>query len=120
MLKNKLYNKIYGMSLYRYIEIKQKIIKAIVPPAHMKVGVDADLIIYVTALNEPDETFLAWANSCLRDSVTGRPIAGQINFNLAFLDDSPPFMRYKPVYDFFVYYYILLIFDLDHSHSGFQ
>ncbi len=62
--------------------------QAIVPSSHITTGVDADLVIYVTASNEPAETFLAWATSCLRDSVTGRPVAGQINFNLAYLDYS--------------------------------
>ncbi len=25
---------------------------------------------------------MAWASSCIRDKVTGRPIAGQINYNI--------------------------------------
>jgi hypothetical protein len=45
-------------------------------------GVDADLIIFVTASDEPEENFMAWASSCVRDRVTGRPIAGQINYNI--------------------------------------
>ena len=44
---------------------------------------DADLIIYITTKNESkNETYLAWASPCYRDHITGRPIAGRINYNL--------------------------------------
>jgi hypothetical protein len=56
-----------------------------VPLAHTDIGLDADLIIYVTAKSEPASSFLAWATSCFLDSVTRRPIAGQVNFNLHYL-----------------------------------
>jgi hypothetical protein len=62
-----------------------KCYQANVPQAHQTTGLDADLIIYVTASNEPSQGFIAWATSCLQDSVTRRPIAGQINFNLHYL-----------------------------------
>ena len=37
---------------------------------------DADLVIFVSATNEPSESFVAWATSCLTSSTTGRPLAG--------------------------------------------
>jgi len=41
-------------------------------------GVEADLILFVTAANDPNEGYAAWAASCLFDSASGsnRPIAG--------------------------------------------
>ena len=64
-----------------------------VNPTHNSTGVDdTDLMIYVTAKNEPNETFLAWALNCQKDLFTGRPIFGRINFNLNSLSfDSSSF-----------------------------
>ncbi len=53
-----------------------------VPANHINIGLDADLVIYVTAKSEPAQSFLAWATSCSQDSVTKRPQAGQVNYNL--------------------------------------
>lgn len=56
-----------------------------IPDEHFTKGVDADLILYVTATNEPGQTYLAWATPCLfgDSSINFRPIAGQINYNAA-------------------------------------
>ena len=55
-----------------------------IPKEHILEGIDADLIIYITAKNESkNETYLAWASPCLRNSLFGRPIAGIINYNTA-------------------------------------
>lgn len=59
---------------------------ASIPQEHLTNGVpDADLVLYVTFLNEPKDTYLAWATSCLTGdgSTNYRPMAGQINFNSA-------------------------------------
>lgn len=62
-----------------------------IPANHLANGVaDADLILYVTASNEPKDTYLAWATSCLigDESTNFRPIAGQINYNSARMKDD--------------------------------
>lgn len=62
-----------------------------VPAAHIQNGVaDADLVLYVTHLNEPKDTYLAWATACLNGdaSTNFRPMAGQINFNSARLKND--------------------------------
>jgi len=52
----------------------------------MNTGVEADLLLFTTILNEPTSGYVAWATNCFQDAASGRPIVGQINFNLAYLN----------------------------------
>ena len=45
--------------------------------------IESDLLIFVTASDEPGQSFLAWAMACVQDSITRRPVIGQINYNIA-------------------------------------
>jgi len=47
--------------------------------------VEADLLLFTTILNEPTSGYVAWATNCFQDAASGRPVVGQINFNLAYL-----------------------------------
>jgi len=49
---------------------------------------NADLVVYVTMTNEPNEGFLAWATSCNKDAGSLRPNVGMINFNYHHLKTS--------------------------------
>lgn len=46
---------------------------------------EADIILFATAKNEPDQGYVAWATACFIDPRTNRPIGGQVNFNLAYI-----------------------------------
>lgn len=50
-------------------------------------GVDADLVIFLSVSNEPN-TSPSWASACISNFL-GRPIAGQININLPYLETKP-------------------------------
>lgn len=62
-------------------------------------GVDADLLILTTLSNNPGESFVAWAVYCYQDPKNLRPLIGQVNFNLNYLDtkDSNYDMTVKTV-----------------------
>lgn len=64
---------------------KKKKNKATIPASHKTIGIDADLVLYLTVSNEPSSVVLAWATACLLSGWNGRPVAGQININLAYL-----------------------------------
>ncbi len=57
-------------------------------------GLEADLIIYVTAKSEPEATYAAWALPCVRDAENGRPFVGIIHFNYAQVFSGPSVMEY--------------------------
>ena len=54
--------------------------EAPISKALQSTGVNADLVLFVTAA-PTDDNFLAWATPCFFDPVTTRPVAGQININ---------------------------------------
>lgn len=60
--------------------------KANVPAGLFEKEVPADLVIFVTAKNEPDEDFVAWASACQVGPSSGRPDAGQVHMNLKHLN----------------------------------
>lgn len=50
--------------------------------------IEADIILYATAKNEPEMGYVAWATPCFLDPTSNRPISGQVNFNLAYIKTS--------------------------------
>jgi hypothetical protein len=52
-----------------------------VPAAYRTNGVNADMVFFVTVENSYTN-FLAWSRACKQLSGTGRPVVGQVNFNL--------------------------------------
>jgi hypothetical protein len=52
-----------------------------IPSAYRTNGVNADMVFFVTA-ESSYTNFLAWSRACKLLSSTGRPVVGQINFNL--------------------------------------
>jgi leishmanolysin len=59
--------------------------KVKVPAGLYKKEVQADLVIFVTAKNEPDESYVAWASSCELHGSSHRPTVGQVHMNLSHL-----------------------------------
>jgi len=59
-----------------------------VPAVYLTTGVDADLVIFITTTDEPNDSYLAYARACSLSGENFRPIFGQINFNLAYLTPS--------------------------------
>ena len=62
--------------------------KANIPLDHLTTGVDADLVIYLSDSYEPLQSYLAWATSCILSKYNSRPVAGQVNFNIAYLSTA--------------------------------
>jgi leishmanolysin len=60
-----------------------------VPTMIRTVGVNADLILFVTA-NPSQDAFLAWAVACFVSKDTNRPVAGQININPNYMKATDP------------------------------
>lgn len=56
-----------------------------VPPAHVSPGVEADIVIYVTARPILSNGVLAFASFCVSDEITNRPLAGHLNYSPASL-----------------------------------
>jgi len=60
--------------------------EAKVPKKHRTHGVrNADLILYITAENDPFSGAVAWASPCFVDDETDRPVAAQVNLNLYYI-----------------------------------
>jgi len=57
-------------------------------PKALKDGVEADLVLFITGLSNPDLPVLALANACDLHPTTNRPIAGQVQFNYAYQDGT--------------------------------
>jgi proprotein convertase subtilisin/kexin type 5 len=58
-------------------------------PENMKNTVkNADLIIFFTAEDDKNNSFVAWAGACLMHRTTMRPIVGRVNFNLYYVNDK--------------------------------
>ena len=48
---------------------------------------NSDYHFFVSAVNDSTVSYLAWATFCMMDSTTGRPIMGQINYNIFYMTD---------------------------------
>jgi hypothetical protein len=46
-----------------------KCYQAPVDPKYMTTGVEADLLLFTTILNEPTSGYVAWATNCFQDAV---------------------------------------------------
>ena len=46
-----------------------KCYEAPVDPKYVTTGVEADLLIFTTILNEPNDSYVAWATNCFQDAV---------------------------------------------------
>jgi hypothetical protein len=57
----------------------------VIPDAHFSPGVEADIVIYVTARPILSSGVLAFASFCISDSETGRSLAGHLNYSPASL-----------------------------------
>ncbi len=76
--------------LKKFKIIKLKKLKAKINETHISTGADADLVIYITFTSEdPLSSYISFSTPCILNSYNNRPIAGQLNINLAFLDLSP-------------------------------
>mmetsp|Transcript_25286 Transcript_25286/g.22296 ORF Transcript_25286/g.22296 Transcript_25286/m.22296 type:complete len:130 (+) Transcript_25286:274-663(+) len=62
-----------------------------IPEEYTTDGVEADLIIYVTGVDQPDEDWLAGASACVLDGDNNRPIYGEIDWNYATLNTDSEF-----------------------------
>lgn len=56
-----------------------------VPESHQTEGVEADVILYVTA-GSGDDSVVGWASYCANDYVTGQPVAGQFHIETTYWD----------------------------------
>jgi len=56
-----------------------------VPEEHQTTGVDADVILYVTA-SSGDSSVVGWASYCANDVATGQPLAGQFHIETTYWD----------------------------------
>lgn len=65
--------------------VSQKLCYNVEVPSKYKTegSADTDLLIIVSADNRPDESYIAYATSCMSDFKTGRPVVGLVNFNIA-------------------------------------
>jgi hypothetical protein len=62
------------------------------------VNVAADLVIWITTINDPTATYVAYSSSCMQSSINNRPNAAQINLNLYYFDltgSDPEYMAVK-------------------------
>jgi len=62
--------------------------KASVPSNLFQQDIPADLIIMVTAADEPDASYVAWASACQVSGFSGRPDVGQVHINLKHLNTN--------------------------------
>jgi len=74
----------------------EKCSKVDVPTAIFNKEISADLVIIVTASNEPEKSYVAWASACQLNEVTFRPEMGRVNLNLAKLEKD-----FNKIYDIF-------------------
>jgi hypothetical protein len=65
--------------------VNEKCFGAKVPAELYNKFVRADLVIFVTAENEPDKNFVAWATPCQTKLLSYRPDLGRVHINLAYL-----------------------------------
>merc|ERR1719151_456126 len=61
---------------------------ATVPDTLYNKQVPADLVIITTVVNDPNMQYIATATPCLLDSTTNRPLMGNINVNLKYIDPN--------------------------------
>jgi hypothetical protein len=52
-----------------------------IPSGYRTTGVAADMVLFITTENSYTN-FVAWARACKQLATTGRPVVGQVNFNL--------------------------------------
>jgi hypothetical protein len=65
-----------------------KILQAKVNESHLLTGADADLVIYLTFSNEGSQSPISFSAACFLSGYNNRPIAGQLNIDLGYIDFS--------------------------------
>jgi proprotein convertase subtilisin/kexin type 5 len=59
-----------------------------IPAFYATTGVQADIVFFVSAVNDPTSSYAAWAAACVFSAYNSRPIAAQVNINTAYLDPT--------------------------------